>query len=61
MPLFLIFLYVLIGIFKVILDSKKCLSDQPHYIRNPKLILTLIAIIMWLPLLPAENYLKTGD
>lgn len=50
----LIFVYVVIGIYKVVSDSRLRLIDQPGYIRNPKLKTTLVIIMIWLPLLIIE-------
>jgi hypothetical protein len=49
--LIVIFVYVVIGIHKVVSDSRLRLIDKPGYIRNPKLKTTLGVIILWLPLL----------
>jgi len=49
--LIVIFVYVMIGVYKVVSDSRLRLIDKPDYIRNPKLKTTLGVIILWLPLL----------
>ena len=49
--LIVIFVYVVIGVYKVVSDSRLRLIDKPGYIRNPKLKTTLGVIILWLPLL----------
>jgi len=49
--LIVIFVYVVIGVYKVVSDSRLRLIDKPDYIRNPKLKTTLGVIILWLPLL----------
>jgi hypothetical protein len=49
--LIVIFVYVVIGVHKVVSDSRLRLIDKPGYIRNPKLKTTLGVIILWLPLL----------
>jgi hypothetical protein len=50
----LILIYIVIGIYKVISDSRLRLIDQPDYIRHPKFLITLLIIIMWFPLLITE-------
>lgn len=49
--LIIIFVYVVIGVYKVVSDSRLRFIDKPGYMRNPKLITTLSVIILWLPLL----------
>jgi len=43
-------IYLSIGIGRVIKHSKQPLHNQPHYIRHPKISLTLLYIATW-PLL----------
>jgi len=49
--LIVIFVYIVIGVYKVVSDSRLRLIDKPGYMRNPKLKTTLGVIILWLPLL----------
>ena len=49
--LIVIFVYVVIGVYKIVSDSRLRLIDKPGYMRNPKLKTTLGVIILWLPLL----------
>lgn len=48
--LIVIFVYVVIGVYKVVSDFRLRLIDKPGYMRNPKLKTTLGVIILWLPL-----------
>lgn len=49
--LIVIFVYIVIGVYKVVSDSRLRLIDKPGYMRSPKLKTTLGVIILWLPLL----------
>ena len=49
--LIVIFVYIVIGVYKVVSDSRLRLIDKPSYMRSPKLKTTLGVIILWLPLL----------
>ncbi len=49
--LIVIFVYVVIGVYKVVSDSRLRLIDKPGYMRNLKLKTTLGVTILWLPLL----------
>ena len=43
----IVFVYILIGIYKVIYDFGLGLGDQPLYVHNPKLIVILFVVITW--------------
>lgn len=49
--LIVIFVYIVIGVYKVVSDSRLRLIDKPGYMRSPKPKTTLGVIILWLPLL----------
>ena len=42
-----IFIYLVIGVVRVVADFAQPVYNQPDYVRHPTLLMTLLVVVLW--------------